>query len=358
MKMAPMTKAGLPTPGRVQPNLHQYVERHSGAVIDEELFADRIVNFLYSTAREQAPFLFNLLLTPRFSSLLGYLQFDLPLAPRLLGNRRFLTRCGLDLGECLEEPAYFTTPRRIFERQIRYWQCRPMPESEAAVVSPADARLLLGSLADDSPLRIKDKFFSFAELFGLDENGRRWAEPFRGGDFAILRLTPDKYHYNHLPVSGQVAACYEVDGLCHSCNPGAITAVVTPYSKNRRTVTIIDTEVEGGSRVGLVAIFEVTALMIGEVVQCYSDYRYDFTLPLRPGMFLRRGQPKSLYRPGSSTDILFFEPGRVNFADDLLGQRQQAGVESRFSRAFGAALTESEVRVRSLLAWRAGSQQP
>ncbi len=337
--------------------MHQYVERESGAVIDEELFADRIVNFLYSRAREQAPFLFNLLLTPRFSSLLGFLNFDLPLAPRLLGNRGFLARCGLDLSECLAGPEYFTTPRRIFERQIRYWQCRPMPEDEDAVVSPADARLLLGSLADDSPLRIKDKFFSFAELFGLDESGRRWAEPFAGGDYAIFRLTPDKYHYNHLPVSGVVAAFYEVDGLCHSCNPGAITAVVTPYSRNRRTVTIIDTEVEGGSRVGMVAMFEVTALMIGAVVQCYSDYRYDLALPLQTGMFVRRGQPKSLYRPGSSTDILFFEPGRVSFADDLLGQRQQAGVASRFSHAFGHTLTESEVRVRSLLAWRAGSQQ-
>lgn len=338
--------------------MHQYVERESGAIIDEEFFADRIVNFLYSRTREQAPFLFNLLISPRFSSLLGLLNFDLPLAPRLLGNRRFLARCGLDLGECLAGPGHFTTPRRIFERQIRYWQCRPMPEEEDAVVCPADARLLLGSLAAASPLLIKDKFFSPAELFGLDEQGCRWAEPFVGGDYAIFRLTPDKYHYNHLPVSGVVTAFYEVDGLCHSCNPGAITAVVTPYCKNRRTVTIIDTEVEGGSRVGMVAMFEVTALMIGEIVQCYSDYRYDFALPIQPGLFVRRGQPKSLYRPGSSTDILLFEPGRVNFADDLFGQRQQAGVASRFSRAFGQTLTESEVRVRSLLAWRAGSRQP
>ena len=52
--------------------------------------------------------------------------------------------------------------------------------------------------------------------------------------------------------------------------PGAVVALVTPYSKNSRVVTIIDTEVPGGTGVGLVAMIEVVALMIGEVVQCYS----------------------------------------------------------------------------------------
>jgi hypothetical protein len=32
-----------------------------------------------------------------------------------------------------------------------------------------------------------------------------WLPAFDRGDFAIFRLTPDKYHYNHVPVSGEVA---------------------------------------------------------------------------------------------------------------------------------------------------------
>ena len=50
--------------------------------------------------------------------------------------------------------------------------------------------------------------------------------------------------------------------------------MVTPYSKNRRHVTLIDTDVPGGSQVGMVAMVEVTALMIGDIVQCYSDEKY------------------------------------------------------------------------------------
>jgi len=66
---------------------------------------------------------------------------------------------------------------------------------------------------------------------------------FAGGDFAVCRLTPDKYHYNHLPVSGRIVDIYEVDGCHHSCNPLASVAVASIYSKNRRVVTVIDTDV-------------------------------------------------------------------------------------------------------------------
>ena len=35
--------------------MHQYVERTNYQVITEDLFGDRTINFLYSTAREKAP---------------------------------------------------------------------------------------------------------------------------------------------------------------------------------------------------------------------------------------------------------------------------------------------------------------
>jgi phosphatidylserine decarboxylase len=328
--------------------MHQYIERMHGTVMTEELFGDRIVRFLYSHAREKAPFLFRLATSARMSSLLGLYHFDLALGPRLSGNSRFLARCGVDLDECLAPRAHFTTPRKIFERQIRYWQCRPMPQLDTAVVSPADARVALGALHPDSPLFLKDKFFNYEELLGADRY--RWLETFSHGDYAVFRLTPDKYHYNHTPVSGRVADHYVLGGVYHSCNPGAVVEVVTPYSKNKRVVTIIDTDVPGGTGVGQVAMVEVVAMMIGDIVQCYSDTGYDHPLQIHPGMFLHKGQPKSLYRPGSSTDILLFEKGRVRFAGDLLAEGSRADVHSRFSLGFGRPLVEVEVRARSLIA--------
>lgn len=268
---------------------HHYIERFSGQVIEEKPLADRIVRFIYDPVREKSPYLFRKLTEARASALLGFLNYDLPLPNRLLGMNRFLRASGIDFRECVQPSEYFTTVRKVFERQIRYWECRPLPKDAEAIVSPADARVLVGSLEEVSRLFIKGKFFQLEELLGED---RSWVKAFRGGDFAVFRLTPDKYHYNHAPVTGQVVDFYVIDGSFHSCNPGAVVSMATPYSKNRRVVTIINTDVSGGSKVGMVAMIEVVALMIGDIVQCYSRTRYDEPLPMLRTLFLEKGAPK------------------------------------------------------------------
>lgn len=332
---------------------HQYFARATRAVRTERLYSDRIVRFLYSEVRERAPAVFRALTGSRASEILGFLNYDFALGAKIAGVERFARAAGVDLTECLDDPATLTTPRQLFERRIRYWECRPLPEDPRAVVSPADARVLVGSLCDRSALHVKGKFFHFEELLGIDK--RRWLRVFDRGDWAIFRLTPDKYHYNHTPVAGHVVDLYAVDGDYHSCNPAAVVRVATPYSKNKRVVTILDTDVPGGTGVGRVAMIEVVALMIGEIVQCYSEARYDDPQPIRPGMFLERGTPKSLYRPGSSTDIVLFERGRVRFSEDLARNRVAAEAASRFSLGFGTPLVETDVAVRSEIARPAGS---
>lgn len=327
---------------------HQYIERDSGRVFTEKLYGDRLIRLLYNEVRENAPLLFRLFTSARISSVLGFINFDAPLAGGVTGNRRFPAECGVDLNECLQPPEFFDTPRKVFERQIHYEKWRPITDDPGVVVSPADSRVLVGSFRESSMLFLKEKFFDFEEFLGQDK--REWLSAFAGGDFAIFRLTPDKYHYNHTPVAGRVADIFEIAGGYHSCNPDAVVQVVTPYSKNKRVVTIIDTDVPGGTGVGLVAMIEVVAMMIGEIVQCYSAGRYDDPVPVKPGMFLRKGAPKSLYRPGSSTDVLIFQQGRVIFAKDLVDNMFTTNAGSRFSQGFGRPLVETDVKVRSFIA--------
>jgi len=233
-------------------------------------------------------------------------------------------------------------------RQIRYWEKRPMPEDLRAIVSPADARVLVGTISNTKILFIKEKFFKFEQLLG--RNRPQWLKAFAGGDFAIFRLTPDKYYYNHTPVAGKVVDFYEIPGSYHSCNPGAIVIAVTPYSMNKRVVTIFDTDVPGGSQVGLVAMIEVVALMIGEIVQCYSEENYNSPRNITRGMFVEKGVPKSLYLPGSSTDMLIFQKDRIHFAEDIVRNKLHWNAQSRFTLGFGASLVETDVKVRSLIA--------
>ncbi len=325
---------------------HQYVERSTGRVVEEKLISDASIAFLYNTLRERAPVMFRALTSARMSSLIGFCQYDLPGRYRNQADKVF-ARLAIDHRECLEPLSHFSSMRRIFERQIRYWELRPMDDDPAVIVSPADSRLLIGSFAATSSLFIKEKFFDLKELLGRDSP---WYAHFIDGDFAVCRLTPDKYHYNHLPVSGRVVDIYEVDGAYHSCNPLASVAVASIYSKNRRVVTVVDTDVEGGSQVGLVGMVEIVALMIGSVEQCYSRKAYECPVPVGPGLFVHKGCPKSLYRPGSSTDVLIFKRGKIDFAADLVGNSRRADVQSRFSVGAGLPLVETDIRVRSVLA--------
>jgi phosphatidylserine decarboxylase len=324
---------------------HQYIHRDSGRIIDESLIADSWVQLLYGNAREKAPFVFKALTSAWSSQWLGYMHFDLPLHRRPAKIRKIIDALGIDMGECVALPEDLDSARKLFERQIQYWRCRPMPDSAHCVVAPSDSKALVGDLHDNCGLFVKEKFFSYEEMLGPWQ--QRWLSSFSGGRYAVFRLTPEKYHYNHTPVSGKVVDLYTIEGDYHSCNPGAVVTAVTPYSKNKRVVTIIDTDLPGGTGVGLVAMVEVVALMIGKIVQCYSARRYDSPQCVQQGLFLCKGQPKSLFRPGSSVVVLFFQKERMAFDADLLANCRRSGVHSRFSQGFKQPLVETEVQVRS-----------
>jgi phosphatidylserine decarboxylase len=329
---------------------HQYIERDTGLVRTERPVGDWIVNYLYCKKRERSPLVYELLGSQWFSGFLGWVTYDFPLGADFSGIRRFLKACAVNLDECLEKPEELDSARKVFERRIRYWECRPMSADPSAVVSPADARVLLGSLKDTSMLFVKGKFFEYEEFLGAGKT--QWLRAFYHGDFVICRLTPDKYHYNHTPVAGLVVDIYETEGKYHSCNPGPVITLASPYSKNKRVVTVIDTDVTGGTRVGMVAMVEVVALMVGDIAQSYSQFEYRNPGPIERGMFLERGCPKSLFRPGSSTTVLLFQEDRVEFASDLITNMHRPDVESRYSEGLGRSLVETDVKVRSIIGRR------
>lgn len=327
---------------------HQYIERATRKIKTENLYGDKAVRFLYSSVKESSPWLFRQLTSAKISWLLGYVNYRGFLSGRMKEYLKLQKNLAISAEECLEPLETLDTPQKIFERKICYWYCRPMPNDPAAIVSPADSKMIFGSLSETANIFIKGKYFDCEELLG--GNKRTWFREFEKGDFAVFRLTPEKYHYNHTPVAGKVVDFYSVSGDYHACNPNAVVSLVTPYSKNKRVVTIIDTDVEGGTRAGLVAMIEVVALMIGDIVQCYSEKEYENPVSVGTGMFLEKGQPKSLFRPGSSTVVLMFQNGRVRFADDIYANMFNPMAKSVYSAGFGKALVETEVMARSFIA--------
>ena len=327
---------------------HEYIVRETGEVVQERLFGNRTLRALYSTELENTAWLCRAASSRRITDLLGYLNYDNLLSSRLLGMSGFLRDSGIDPGEFVEPPESLDTLRKIFGRKIKYWECRPLPGAEQAVTCPADSRMTLGEITDLSFLPVKNKFFDCAELLGGSRSG--WTDHFEGGCYAMFRLTPEKYHYSHVPVSGIVEDFYAVEGRYHSCNPNAVVQLLNPYSKNRRVVTILSTDTEGGSDVGLVAMVEVVALMVGRIEQCYSEFKYDNPRPVQKSMRLLIGAPKAVFLPGSSTIILLFQKGRIQFSDDLVRNQRRRDVRSRYSTSIGQVLVETDVMARSPLA--------
>jgi phosphatidylserine decarboxylase len=92
--------------------------------------------------------------------------------------------------------------------------------------------------------------------------------------------------------------------------------------------------------------------MIGDVVQCYSREAYDDPSPLGTGMFIDKGRPKSLFRPGSSTIVLLFEKDRVEFSKDLIRNLTRTDIETRYSEGLGRPLVETDIKVRSTIGYR------
>jgi len=123
-------------------------------------------------------------------------------------------------------------------------------------------------------------------------------------------------------------------------------------------VTILDTDCEGGTRIGHVAMIEIVALMVGRIEQQYSDLHYESPKPIKEGMMLQAGAPKALFQPGSSTVVLLFEAGRVRFAEDLMRNQTKTGVRTRYSAVLEFPLCETDVKVRSLLGHPAGGPGP
>ncbi len=329
--------------------MHEFIDRQTGNIIREEFYGDKVVKFLYSTIRENPNFLYKIFTSKRVSEIFSFFLYDSFLGAKLAGTKTFMKKMGIDLTECFDSPDNLDTPRKIFERKIRYWETRPLPEEEDAIVSPADSKVTLGSSMENKYFYIKNKFFDHQDLLGAEK--KEWHKTFEDGDFAIFRLTPEKYHYTHVPVTGVVIDFYSIDGVYNSCHPEALISICHPYSKNKRFVTVIDTDIEGGTNVGIVAMIEIVALLIGDIVQCYSEYRYDNPVKVSKGILIKKGQPKSLFRPGSSTVILFFQKNRIKFAQDLLKNSSREDVNTIFSKRLGIPVVETDVKVRSLIGW-------
>jgi len=299
----------------------QFFDRYSQTVQTERVYGEGWLRFAYENPAGR----FAVWLLARrkfFSAWYGWKMNKRVSALQILP---FIAEYDIDVDEFVKSPFDFKTFNEFFYRALKP-AARPVAPGERVATLPADGRHLAFANVDTTDsFYAKGAKFTLAELFGEDrlpENMRRLASKFAGGAMLISRLCPVDYHRFHFPVEGKPDQPRLIDGWLYSVSPVALRRNIRYLVQNKRMLTLVESPV-----FGTVALFEIGATNVGSIRQTFV-----------PGRVAAKGAEKGLFAFGGSCVITVFQRGRIQFADDLLGQsRQCREVYARMGDVLGTA---------------------
>ena len=201
---------------------------------------------------------------------------------------------------------------------------RPLAAAPAAVACPVDGTLShAGEVAAGRLFQAKGHDCSLVELLGGDTAR---AEPFQGGSFATLYLSPRDYHRVHMARGGRLAEMVRVPGRLFSVDAATTRALPGLFARNERVVSVFETGAGGASTSHPMALVMVGALLVAGIETVWHG---PVTPPRGGGVetwrypaagdgavVLERGAEMGRFNFGSTVFVLF-GPGRVRWSDSL-----------------------------------------
>lgn len=194
---------------------------------------------------------------------------------------------------------------------------RPLDSTEGSILCPADGAISqLGKIEHGRVFQAKGHSFSVTELLGGDSAR---AEPFMGGEFATVYLSPKDYHRVHMPLTGTLREMVYVPGRLFSVNQTTAENVPELFARNERVVCTFDTE-RGPMAVVLVGAMIVASIetvfagLVTPPKRALKTVRYDESS--RQPIVLERGAELGRFKLGS-TAIVLFGPEQVQWAAEL-----------------------------------------
>jgi phosphatidylserine decarboxylase len=210
----------------------------------------------------------------------------------------FLATYGVDTHEFADAPDSFHTFNEFFYRKLKP-QARPIAPGDNVISLPADGRhLVLPDIAACTVFFIKGTHFDLSALLRDVALAARFAH----GSMLISRLCPVDYHRFHFPCAGTPGAARLINGPLYSVSPIALRRRASIHWENKREITVLRTPTLGD-----VLLLEVGATCVGSIVQSYM-----------PDTAIEKGAEKGYFRFGGSCFITIFEPGKIQFSDDLI----------------------------------------
>lgn len=269
------------------------IKDRKGNIIAYDSAQGGALDFLYKNAFGR---FITRLLTRKFISELGRLYMESRFSKRRI--KRLIEENGINMNDY--EQREFCSFNDFFTRKLANG-ARDVCADKNALIAPADSKLTVYEISEDSVYRIKGCGYSIKTLLGGDEE---LASEFYGGKCLVYRLTVDNYHRYCYPDSGRELSHRFIKGIYHTVNPVALEKYDV-YGKNCRELTLLET---GGF--GKVAYIEVGAMMVGRINNNHRD-------------FFERGEEKGYFSFGGSTIVLLYKRDTVTIDDDIAENSMQ-----------------------------------
>lgn len=230
--------------------------------------------------------------------------------------RRFVRAYDVDLAEAERAEGEYASFNDFFTRSLKPG-ARPLADAERFVLSPADGAVSqLGRITGGRIVQAKGREYSAAELLAGDP---ALAERFRDGSFVTVYLSPRDYHRVHMPVAGTLKQTRYVPGKLFSVNTATAGGVRDLFARNERLVSLFDTAL------GQMAVVMVGAMIVAAIETVWDGrvephgravVERDFPAQGEGAVRLDAGAEMGRFLLGS-TVVLMFEPGRVEWLEEL-----------------------------------------
>jgi phosphatidylserine decarboxylase len=206
--------------------------------------------------------------------------------PRILRQPILGVYCrvyGVDREEIPSPLVEYCSFDQFFTRELRE-ESRPIGQG---IVSPVDGAVVAaGAVQSADVFEVKGTSYSLREMLGEAAS----IEPFEGGSFLNVYLSPRDCHRIFAPLDVAVKEITLIPGILWGVNPLCTALVPDVLSRNERVVVHMD------SRQGALALVMVGAFNIGSISLTFDEMRSNRD-PLWPGKMVvhkRLGQPVAL----------------------------------------------------------------
>lgn len=298
-----------------------YIDRVSKKELREKVYGKSFIEAMYGHGLLSTAV--SVLLSPvvckssLLSRLYGFLQKS------CLSQRKvkpFIEEFHIDTSEFLDPVDSFKSFNDFFIRKLKPG-ARPIAAGTDIAVLPADARYLFYPSIDQADgFVVKGKKFCLEELL----QDKALAQRYSKGSMVIARLCPTDYHRFHFPCNCIPGETLHIGGGLASVNPLALRKNISILSQNKRTLTPLHTK-----NFGTILFIDVGATFVGEIHQTFT-----------PNESYAKGDEKGYFSFGGSSLVLLFEPGKIQFDQDLVEiSQKKIEVRGLLGQSMGRSLS-------------------